>query len=106
MAATNFAIEGVTGDWSEKVWESEEYRLLFKESERKKAMKWIQVHAAYDDLHPVEALGIIHKLLGGAPSEEEILKIRRAIEKSYDLYLLALDEGMRLSLEEVDVQAA
>ena len=106
MAATNFAIEGVTGDWSEHVWESKEYRFLFKEAERKKAMKWIQVHAAFDDLHPVEALGIIHRLLGDDPSKDSILRIRRAIEKSYDLYLLALDEGMRMPLEENEIMAA
>jgi len=80
--------------------------LLFKEDERKKAMKWIQVHAAYDDLHPVEALGVIHRLLGDDPSKDNILKIRRAIEKSYDLYLLALDEGMRMLLEENETMAA
>ena len=100
MAATNFAIEGVTGDWSEVVWESQEYREFFKETEQRKAMRWIQVHAAYDDLHPVEALGIIHKLLGDDPSKENINKIRCAIEKSYDLYLLALDQGMSASLDE------
>ncbi len=44
-------------------------------------MKWIQAHAAYDDLHPVEALGMIYKLLGDDPSKENINKIRRAIEK-------------------------
>ena len=97
MAATNFAIEGVTGDWSEIVWESEEYRLMFEEADRKKAMKWIQVHAAYDDLHPVEALTIIHKLLGDDPRNEDVKKIQRAIEKSYDLYLLALDAGMEMT---------
>ena len=106
MAATNFAIEGVTGDWSEIVWESEKYRLLFNEGEQKKAMKWIQAHAAYDDLHPVEALGIIYKLLGDDPSKENINKIRCAIEKSYDLYLLALDHGMSLPLEEEPFMAA
>ena len=106
MAATNFAIEGVTGDWSEKVWESQDYRLLFKEGERKKAMKWIQAHAAYDDLHPVEALGIVHQLLGDAPPEKQVSKIRRAIEKSYDLYLLALDHGMRINSAKLAISTA
>ena len=64
------------------------------------------MHAAYDDLHPVEALGIIHQLMGDAPSKDKILKIRRAIEKSYDLYRLALDEGMRMPLEENETMAA
>ncbi len=106
MAATNFAIEGVTGDWSEKVWESQDYRLFYPEADRKKAMKWIQVHAAYDDVHPVEALSIIHQLLGEDPRKEDIKKIKRAIEKSYDLYLLALDAGMEMFSNTQSAQAA
>lgn len=94
MAATNFAIEGVTGEWCQLVWASEDYMLLFKESERKKALKWIQTHAAYDDTHPVEALGLIHSLLGGDPDVSEVQRVRRAIHKSYELYRLALDTGM------------
>lgn len=106
MAATNFAIEGVTGDWSEIVWESQDYRSLFKENDRKKAMKWIQVHAAYDDVHPVEALTLIHQLLGVDPRKEEVRKIQRAIEKSYDLYLLALDAGMEMTSNVKAINAA
>jgi len=39
------------------------------------------VYAAYDDLHSVEALSIIHKLLGDDPSKEEVMEIQHAIEK-------------------------
>ena len=95
MAATNFAIEGVTGEWSKMVATSEEYQELFPQSERKKAMKWIYAHAAYDDKHPVEAMDIIVGLLGKDPPVKEVERVQRAIEKSYDLYLLALDTGMR-----------
>jgi pyrroloquinoline quinone (PQQ) biosynthesis protein C len=69
-------------------------------------MKWIQAHAAYDDLHPVEALDLLHQLLGEAPSEREVTKIRLAIEKSYDLYVLALDEGMGSRSTPVAIPAA
>ncbi len=101
MAATNFAIEGVTGDWCELVWKSADYRGFFPESEQKKAMKWIQAHAAYDDLHPVEALDIIYALLGDAPAVRDIQQVKGAILKSYDLYRLALDTGMAVSASPV-----
>ena len=94
MAATNYAIEGVTGAWTQMVWESPDYKRLFKEDERKKALKWIQSHAAYDDKHPVEALEIISALLGTDPEPAAVLKVKAAIQKSYELYLLALDSGM------------
>ena len=94
MVATNYAIEGVTGAWTQMVWESPGYKLLFKEGERKKALKWIQAHAAYDDKHPVEALVIVSSLLGKDPGPAAMLKVKVAIQKSYELYLLALDSVM------------
>ncbi len=94
MAATNYAIEGVTGEWTQMVWESPDYKLFFSEEERKRAMKWIQAHAAYDDKHPVEALDIIYNLLGDTPKESKVLRVKHSILKSYDLYLLGLDAGM------------
>ena len=94
MVATNFAIEGVTGEWCQLVWASEDYKLLFKESERKKALKWIQAHAAYDDTHPVEALDLIHSLLGRDPEVAAVQRVKHAIQKSYELYTVALDTGM------------
>jgi pyrroloquinoline quinone (PQQ) biosynthesis protein C len=51
-------------------------------------------HAAYDDTHPVEALDIIHALLGDQPDLRSVSRVRHAIQKSYDLYRLALDVGM------------
>ena len=94
MAATNFAIEGVTGEWCQMVWESEDYKQLFKKGEQKKALKWIQAHAAYDDTHPVEALDLIYELLGKDPELSEVHRVKEAIQKSYDLYTLALNVGM------------
>ncbi|GJL56102.1 MAG: hypothetical protein NPIRA02_32340 [Nitrospirales bacterium] len=94
MAATNFAIEGVTQEWTQLVWESPNYKLFFAEGQRKKAMKWIQAHAAYDETHPVDALDLIYNLLGDTPEESRVQRVKHAIQKSYDLYLLALDAGM------------
>ncbi len=94
MAATNYAIEGVTGEWAKMVGASEIYQELFPESERKKAMKWIFAHAAYDDKHPVEALDLIYAQLGNDPDPIKARRVKEAIQKSYELYLLALDVGM------------
>lgn len=95
MAATNFAIEGVIGKWSRIVAASAEYQELFPEVERKKAMKWIYAHAAYDDKHSTEAMELIVALLGKDPPVKEVEGVQRAIQKSYDLYLLAIETGMR-----------
>ncbi|WP_454063786.1 TenA family transcriptional regulator [Candidatus Nitrospira salsa] len=94
MAATSYAIEGVTAEWTKMVWESPSYKLFFAEGQRKKAMKWIQAHAAYDETHPVDALDLIYNLLGDTPDESRVQRVKHAIQKSYDLYLLGLDTGM------------
>jgi len=94
MAATNFAIEGVTGEWTQMVWESPDYKNFFPERERKRAMRWIQAHAAYDDKHPVEALDAIYALFGDNPTHAQKQRVQQAVQKSYDLYLLGLDAGM------------
>ncbi|MCH6558617.1 MAG: iron-containing redox enzyme family protein [Nitrospirae bacterium] len=94
MAATNYAVEGVTGGWTRLVAASEKYRELFTESERRHAMRWIHAHASYDDSHPVEALDIIAGLVGKDPEHATVRRIQNAIQKSYDFYLLALDKGL------------
>jgi pyrroloquinoline quinone (PQQ) biosynthesis protein C len=57
MAATNYAIEGATGEWATLVCSQPHYENLFQSGVRKKAMKWLRLHAEYDDTHPWEALG-------------------------------------------------
>ena len=94
MAATNYAIEGATGEWAKKVGESEKYSKLFPENERKKAMRWIHAHATHDDVHPVEALDIISGLVGKDPEPAKVRRVTNAVQKTYDLYLLALDTGL------------
>ena len=59
MAATNYAIEGATGEWSAVVCSTDTYAMGFPEEGRKRAMKWLKMHAQYDDAHPWEALEII-----------------------------------------------
>jgi pyrroloquinoline quinone (PQQ) biosynthesis protein C len=92
MAATNFAIEGVTGEWACLVCSSKTYELGFAPAIRKGAMKWLRAHAEYDDRHPWEAIEIIATLLGTDPGPREIEEVRSRIRKSYQYMRMTLDE--------------
>lgn len=91
MAATNYAIEGVTGEWAAVVCSSDVYADGFPEEGRKRAMKWLRMHAQYDDAHPWEALEIICTLAGLQPSASLVEDLRKAICKSYDYMFLFLE---------------
>ncbi len=60
IAAINYAIEGVTGDFSKRLavevprWFTQHGLTL-----RPRALRWLEAHATYDDVHPIEALEII-----------------------------------------------
>lgn len=92
MAASNYAIEGATGEWAAFVCGSPTYELGFPEDVRKAAMKWLRVHAHYDDTHPWEALEIIAMLNGHRAQQREIAKIEAAINKSYEYMRAAFDQ--------------
>lgn len=94
MAATNYAIEGVTGEWSAFVCSSESYENSFSKNERRKAMSWLKLHAHYDDLHPWEALEIICTLVGNNPTVNEIDHLTVSVAKSYDYMRISLDACM------------
>jgi hypothetical protein len=68
MAATNYAIEGVTGEASVFICSSNVYERSFASDVRAKAMKWLKLHAKYDDTHPWEALEIICAVMGTNPT--------------------------------------
>jgi pyrroloquinoline quinone (PQQ) biosynthesis protein C len=93
MAATNYAIEGVTGEWTTTVC-SGVYESGLPAESRKKAMKWLHVHADYDDTHPWEALEIIATLLGTQPSPREVESVRVGILKSYGYMRMVFDDCM------------
>ncbi|EGH42956.1 hypothetical protein PSYPI_11353, partial [Pseudomonas syringae pv. pisi str. 1704B] len=95
-AATNYAIEGATGEWSAVVCSSGVYAEAFPEETRKKAMKWLKMHAQYDDAHPWEALEIICTLVGNKPSVQLQAELRQAVTKSYDYMYLFLERCMQL----------
>jgi pyrroloquinoline quinone (PQQ) biosynthesis protein C len=61
-------------------------------------MRWLRVHAEYDDTHPWEALDIVATLLGHAPSSVDIDNVRRAIRASYTYMEMALDHAMAAAL--------
>jgi pyrroloquinoline quinone (PQQ) biosynthesis protein C len=92
MAATNYAIEGVTGEWACLVCSSTAYALGFAPEIRKQAMKWLRVHAEYDDTHPWEALEIIATILGTEPLPRDVEVVHSRIRKSYDYMRMTLDE--------------
>jgi pyrroloquinoline quinone (PQQ) biosynthesis protein C len=94
IAATNYAVEGATGEWSCVVCAKTTYAESLPEHLRAPAMRWLRVHAEYDDTHPWEALEIVGTLLGHAPSAAEIDRVRRAIRTSYVYMEMALDHAM------------
>jgi pyrroloquinoline quinone (PQQ) biosynthesis protein C len=95
MAATNYAIEGVTGEWSCFICSTKTYEESFPLTVRQRALKWLKVHAEYDDTHPWEALEIIATILGASPSESDVRSVQAAICKSYDYMRLTLDDCLR-----------
>lgn len=94
IAATNYAVEGATGEWSCVVCSRPDYAESLPAEVRGPAMRWLRVHAEYDDTHPWEALDIVATLLGHAPSQREIDDVRRAIRASYGYMAMALDHAM------------
>ena len=94
MAATNVAIEGLTGEWSCFVCSKSTYAESLPAEIRGPATRWLRVHAEYDDTHPWEALDIIATLLGHAPPQATIDEIRRAIRASYVYMEMAADHAM------------
>lgn len=98
IAATNYAIEGATGEWSALVCSTGAYAEAFPEAQRKRAMKWLNLHAQYDDAHPWEALEIICTLAGNNPSKALQAELRQAICKSYEYMYLFLERCMQLEV--------
>ncbi|HEY8973820.1 MAG TPA: hypothetical protein VIN75_06355, partial [Burkholderiaceae bacterium] len=96
--ATNYAVEGATGEWSCVVCSQDTYARSLPDEIRSPAMRWLKVHAEYDDTHPWEALDIIATLLGHAPSAHEIAQVRQAIRTSYRYMELSLDSAMMASI--------
>lgn len=97
MAATNYAVEGATGEWSCVVCSKSTYAQSLDEAVRGPAMRWLRVHAEYDDTHPWEALEIVATLLGNNPADHEIEAVRSAIRSSFVYMEMALDHALAAS---------
>ncbi|MBC6459389.1 TenA family transcriptional regulator [Actinomadura sp. HBU206391] len=83
FGAINYAIEGVTGDWTRLVLPA------FKEycGDDKHALMWLIEHAEYDDAHPREAL----ELIKITAREDEREQVEAAIRRSLELFRRAFD---------------
>lgn len=98
MAATNYAVEGVTGEWSCLVCSKPTYAESLPIDIRGPATRWLRVHAEYDDTHPWEALEIVATLLGNAPSPADIQAVENAIRSTYIYFAMGLDHAMAQTL--------
>jgi pyrroloquinoline quinone (PQQ) biosynthesis protein C len=83
IVATNYAIEGVTGEWTQPIYDCESYRESFPAKTRASTLRWLQLHAAYDDVHPWEALEIVCTLTGNAPHAEEVAHLAECVRRSH-----------------------
>jgi pyrroloquinoline quinone (PQQ) biosynthesis protein C len=106
VAATNYAVEGATGEWSCVVCSQDTYAQSLPDDVRVPAMRWLKLHAEYDDTHPWEALDIVATLLGHAPSAQEVAHVRQAIRTSYRYMELALDSAMMASIHGIFQETA
>ena len=83
VGAVNYAIEGITGEWSRVVLPA--FTKLYGEGS--KSLTWLAAHANYDDAHPREALEIV-KL--ATTSADEIRRVHSSISRSLELFERAL----------------
>ncbi len=89
VAATNYAIEGVTqGIATIMVKGFEKYHGSNGVHLDKKAYWWMEAHARYDDLHPFEALEIIKQ---HATSHEMQQRVKHAVQRSLEYLFIALE---------------
>ena len=91
VAATNYAVEGATGEWSQLLYDSLAYRESFPQEVRVGSLRWLQLHAAYDDTHPWEALEIVCTLLGKSPAPHDVAHITECVKRSYICMRLLAD---------------
>ncbi|MFK2876620.1 TenA family transcriptional regulator [Rhodanobacter hydrolyticus] len=97
IAATNYAVEGATGEWSQRIYESVTYAESLPEQGRTKGLRWLQLHAAYDDTHPWEALEIVCTLVGMTPGVDQVRHLGECISRSYTSMGITLDRCMESS---------
>lgn len=93
VAATSFAIEGVTGDLARKVIAGfESYRGTPGVDMNTRTYKWMREHVRYDDEHPKIALEVVKRY---AVTERMQTRAMLAAKRSLQLLHLALDTSYR-----------
>lgn len=83
LAAVNYGVEGATGEWAHILYESESFAAQYAAPKRRASLRWLQLHAAYDDTHPWEALEVVCTLLGMAPSATVVAHITECVKRTY-----------------------
>jgi pyrroloquinoline quinone (PQQ) biosynthesis protein C len=88
VAASNWAIEGITGVWTCEV--EQPFREYAADGVRIDAysMMWLKAHARYDDAHPEEALEIIK--LATDTTTDEPARVEAVARQSLRLYTAAI----------------
>ncbi|MEI7037946.1 TenA family transcriptional regulator [Fulvimonas yonginensis] len=94
IIATNYAVEGATGEWSQLLYGSEDYARSLPAGRRAQTLRWLQLHAAYDDTHPWEALEIVCTLKGMAPAADEVDHLTECVKRSYIGMRILADRSM------------
>jgi pyrroloquinoline quinone (PQQ) biosynthesis protein C len=95
VAATSFAIEGVTGALTRKVAAGfESYRGRPGVDMNPKTYKWVREHCHYDDEHPKFALEIVKHY---AVTERMQRQVMNAAKRSLELLNLALSTSTQMS---------
>ena len=97
IAASNYAVEGATGEIAQYIYESNKYTNKFPTKTRARTLRWLQLHAEYDDIHPWEALEIVCTLMGTAPAADEVKHVAGCIKRSYTTMQLLLDRCVQPS---------
>jgi pyrroloquinoline quinone (PQQ) biosynthesis protein C len=99
VAATSFAIEGVTGDLTRKTLEGfMGYGRLPGVSMDQRTSRWMRSHARYDDEHPRVALEVIKRY---ATTERVQQRVMLAAKRSLQLLDLAISTSYRAYSEVV-----
>ena len=92
IAATNWAIEGVTGVWTRRV--AEPFRGYADDGVRidARSMMWLNAHARYDDAHPDEALEALKIYVDGEGGRRgNPLGVQWAARRALELFAAAVE---------------
>jgi pyrroloquinoline quinone (PQQ) biosynthesis protein C len=82
----NYAIEGVTGEWTRLVLPA--FRKRYDDDTR--ALRWLVEHAEYDDAHPREAFELIKITVR---DDADRAKVESATRRSLELFRRGFDAG-------------